>query len=136
METKPLSALTLNPMTAFRGQIHTETLSPPKKRAKTQPDGRKGVLIRLEPAEHKALKRLAVEMDTTIQDLLAKQVRDSVTPRPPVPKRLNGQARLSENINVCVTIDTMKAVVEAARREGVNIAEFGRRALASALAKV
>jgi hypothetical protein len=45
-----------------------------RSRSKTQPDGRKGVLVRMSAADWKVLKRLALDDETTLQDLMERAI--------------------------------------------------------------
>ena len=55
-------------------------------RAKTQPDGRRGVLVRLQPEAWKALKLIALEEDETLQAMMERAINDLLKKhgRPPL----------------------------------------------------
>ncbi len=60
--------------------------APRRQRADTQPDGRKGVLVRLPPAAWKQLRRLAVEDESTLQDEVTRALNEYFQSRdlPPI----------------------------------------------------
>lgn len=45
-------------------------------RRKTQPDGRKGILVRARPEAWKALKLVALDQDKTLQDVMIEAIND------------------------------------------------------------
>jgi hypothetical protein len=45
-------------------------------RRKTQPDGRKGILVRARPDAWKALKLVALDQDKTLQDVMIEAIND------------------------------------------------------------
>ncbi len=45
-------------------------------RRKSQPDGRKGILVRARPEAWKALKQVALDGETTLQDLMIEAIND------------------------------------------------------------
>jgi hypothetical protein len=46
------------------------------RRNKTQPDGRKGILVRARPEAWKALKLVALDQDKTLQDVMIEAIND------------------------------------------------------------
>lgn len=50
----------------------------PSTRARPPAGERKGVLIRLDPDEHKMLRRKALEDDTTVQDVVEGMIRQYI----------------------------------------------------------
>jgi hypothetical protein len=49
-----------------------------RRRAKAQPDGRRGVLVRLQPEAWKAMKQIALDQETTLQELMEDAVNDAL----------------------------------------------------------
>ncbi|MBQ0820716.1 hypothetical protein KBI52_10915 [Microvirga sp. HBU67558] len=45
-------------------------------RRKSQPDGRKGILVRARPEAWKALKLVALDQDKTLQDVMIEAIND------------------------------------------------------------
>jgi DNA-binding protein YbaB len=43
---------------------------------KSQPDGRKGILVRATPAAWKELKRVAIDEERTLQDVMTEAIND------------------------------------------------------------
>ena len=64
------------------------TRSAPAKgpRAKSQPDGRRGILVRARPEAWKALKLVALDREVTLQDVMTEAINDVLAKhgRPPV----------------------------------------------------
>jgi hypothetical protein len=58
----------------------------PSARRSTQPDGRRGILVRARPEAWKALKLVALDLEMTLQDLMVEAINDVLTKhgRPPV----------------------------------------------------
>ena len=55
-------------------------------RAKRQPDGRRGILVRARPEAWKALKLVALDGERTLQDVMTEAINDMLSKhgRPPV----------------------------------------------------
>lgn len=55
-------------------------------RRKTQPDGRRGILVRARPEAWKALKQVALDGERTLQDVMTEAINDVLTKngKPPV----------------------------------------------------
>lgn len=55
-------------------------------RAKRQPDGRRGILVRARPEAWKALKMIALDGERTLQDVMTEAINDVLTKhgKPPV----------------------------------------------------
>ena len=55
-------------------------------RAKHQPDGRRGILVRARPEAWKALKLVALDGERTLQDVMTEAINDMLSKhgRPPV----------------------------------------------------
>lgn len=45
-------------------------------RRKSQPDGRKGILVRAHPEAWKELKRVAIDQERTLQDVMTEAIND------------------------------------------------------------
>jgi hypothetical protein len=45
-------------------------------RRKSQPDGRKGILVRARPEAWKELKRVAIDQERTLQDVMTEAIND------------------------------------------------------------
>jgi DNA-binding protein YbaB len=55
-------------------------------RRKSQPDGRKGILVRATPEAWKELKRVAIDEERTLQDVMTEAINDVLKKygKPPV----------------------------------------------------
>ena len=55
-------------------------------RRKSQPDGRKGILVRAQPEAWKSLKLIALDQEKTLQDVMTEAINDVLKKygRPPV----------------------------------------------------
>ena len=55
-------------------------------RSKTQPDGRRGILVRARPEAWRALKLIALDEETTLQGVMTEAINDYLTKngKPPV----------------------------------------------------
>jgi len=53
---------------------------------KSQPDGRKGILVRAHPEAWKELKRVAIDQERTLQDVMTEAINDVLQKygKPPV----------------------------------------------------
>ena len=63
-----------------------ETAPPRPARAKAQPDGRRGILVRARPEAWKALKTIALDGERTLQDVMTEAINDVLAKhgKPPV----------------------------------------------------
>lgn len=80
MATKPRPSLTsLTTMLATKPAAAPEPApAPPAQRQAKETDGRVQVLVRMTPAERKALRRIALDQDTTVQSLVEDLLRDLI----------------------------------------------------------
>ena len=64
----------------------TVQIQPRKERAKSQPDGRKGVLVRLNPEAWRVLKILGAERVMSLQEMMEEAINDLLRKngKPPV----------------------------------------------------
>lgn len=63
-----------------------EATTAPAGRAKRQPDGRRGILVRARPEAWKALKTIALDGERTLQDVMTEAINDMLAKhnKPPV----------------------------------------------------
>ncbi|WP_414476341.1 ribbon-helix-helix domain-containing protein [Microvirga sp. M2] len=78
--SRKLAAKTISPsaaMTADQGEAGRRT---------SQPDGRKGILVRANPEAWKELKRVAIDQERTLQDVMTEAINDVLQKygKPPV----------------------------------------------------
>lgn len=69
------------------GAAHqAEAPTAPAARAKRQPDGRRGILVRARPEAWKALKTIALDGERTLQDVMTEAINDMLAKhhKPPV----------------------------------------------------
>lgn len=82
MASKPRPSLTsLTTMLATKPAATQAPEAPPPSPARIaakETDGRVQVLVRMTPAERKALRRIALDQDTTVQSLVEDLLRDLI----------------------------------------------------------
>ncbi len=69
--------MTKQPSSAAKKAASPKTaVEPLAGRRKSQPDGRKGILVRATPAAWKELKRVAIDEERTLQDVMTEAIND------------------------------------------------------------
>jgi DNA-binding protein YbaB len=79
--------MTKQPSSAAKKAASPKTaVEPAAGRRKSQPDGRKGILVRATPAAWKELKRVAIDEERTLQDVMTEAINDVLKKygKPPV----------------------------------------------------
>jgi hypothetical protein len=69
--------MTKQPTRAAKKAASAKTaVEPVAGKRKTQPDGRKGILVRAQPEAWRELKRVAIDNDMTLQDVMIEAIND------------------------------------------------------------
>jgi hypothetical protein len=74
------------PLAAMEDAAQAEGAATKAPRAKRQPDGRRGILVRARPEAWKALKMVALDREVTLQDVMTEAINDVLAKhgKPPV----------------------------------------------------
>lgn len=74
------------PVEPIEDEPRTDPAPPRAVRAKSQPDGRRGILVRARPEAWKALKTIALDGERTLQDVMTEAINDVLAKhgKPPV----------------------------------------------------
>lgn len=74
------------PLAAMENAAQAEAAAIKAPRGKSQPDGRRGILVRARPEAWRALKLVALDTERTLQDVMTEAINDVLTKhgKPPV----------------------------------------------------
>lgn len=83
---KAIAAPAAEPLAMMETAAQAEAMATKPTKAKSQPDGRRGILVRARPEAWKALKLVALDREVTLQDVMTEAINDVLAKhgRPPV----------------------------------------------------
>lgn len=83
---KATAAPAAEPLAIMETAAQAEVTATKAAKAKSQPDGRRGILVRARPEAWKALKLVALDREVTLQDVMTEAINDVLAKhgRPPV----------------------------------------------------